>query len=61
MQSLRLETSSHANQAVLISMVTVQLRSICEFMGLNEQESAHMRSCNVAQMLKVVYVFKIQL
>ena len=59
--SLWLETSSHGNQAVLILMATVQLLSICEFMGLNKQERAKMRSCNVAQLLKVFYVFKIQL
>ena len=61
MQLLWLETSSHGNQAVLILMVTVQLVNICEFMGLNKQERAKMHSCNVAQMLKVFYMFKILL
>ena len=61
MQLLWFETISHGNQAVLILMVTVQLLSICEFTGLNKQELAKVHSCNVAQMLKMFYVFKIQL
>ena len=60
MQSLWFETSFHGNQAVLILMVTVQLLGICEFMGLNNQERAKMHSCNVAQILKMFYVFQIQ-